>query len=187
MMIRSTNRSLAAGICCLVAAATAVLSTFLTWLQGASYFDETASFSIHRDLWQMWSSGYVTPEYSVAVWLVVGGAFVLALVGIHEVGPPILRWIDRWRWLPAAVGSSAIAVGALATEPPSFPGLWWHTSLSMGLGKWVCVAGAAIGAVAAAMLLISKLSPMRLEIDWTDPSDDTAGHVWRGHDHVGAR
>lgn len=158
MTNRSRGRSLAAGACCLAAAATALLSTSLTWLQGGTYVGDTATIVLRMNLWQMERAGFGTSSYAITFWLVVAGAVTLVVTGVNELGLPLLRWFDRWRWAPALIGTTLVAVGALRTEPPVFPSLWWHSSLSMGPGKWVCVVGAALGAAATIAIVLSVRS-----------------------------
>jgi hypothetical protein len=128
-----------------VAAASLVLAgSFHTWIQGASSCGESDVFFYSHDLWQVGS---------ITLWLVMGGAVILALVGINALGLPILRWIDPIGWIPPLIATVLIAVGSLGTGLPSPLGPECVSSSAFGPGKWICVVAAVLGAVVTALTL----------------------------------
>jgi hypothetical protein len=136
-----------------------MLGSFLPWLQGGSSCGESQVIFVYKDLWQLGTADYGS-WYSTALWLVVGGALILALVGTNALGLPLLRWLDPWPWALPLIATALIAVGTLGTHLP--PALQLSpecsSSIALGLGKRVCVGGSAIGVVATMWILISSRS-----------------------------
>lgn len=143
------------GVAFLCAAGIATLGSLLTWVQGVSACGLSHLIFVHLDLWQL---GLPLRQswYSLDLTFVVVGAFVLALVGVNELGVPVLRWLDRWRWVPAWFGTVLIAAASLGAHGAAVStgtgAFACGYSFVTGPGKWVCVAGAAIGAIGSAVL-----------------------------------
>lgn len=169
----SRRSSRIVGVTCLVATGVVLLSTFLTWLQGGTSVGESQVRFVHLNLWQLGPASYGTATwYAVAKWLIVGGAFVIALAGVNELGMPVLSRLDRCPWAPSLIGTLLVAVGALGTEPPKYPS-FWKSSLTMGPGKWVCIAGAAIGGAATIAIAFRRM-PSQGELEGERRSHDLA-------------
>jgi hypothetical protein len=167
---------MATGIISLAAAGVVVLGSFLTWIQGGTSCGTLHVIYVRADLWQLGvpigSGWYDSIELApstlrIALCLTNGGAAILALVGVNELGLRMLRWFDRWRWAPPTVGTLLIVIGASAVNAPS----------TLPIGKAVCGAGAAVGAVAS----IAILTSMRLRSHRGDPemaeTEDLSRHA----------
>lgn len=174
----------AAGIISLAAAGVVVLGSFLSWIQGGTSCGTLHAIYVRADLWQLGvpigSGWYDSIELApstlrIALCLTIGGAAILALVGVNELGLHMLRWFDRWRWAPPTVGTLLIVIGALAVNAPVEP--ICYSNLSTGPGKAVCAAGAAVGAVASIAILIA----MRLRSHGGEPevteTEDLSRHA----------
>lgn len=155
------------GICLLAASGVAVVASFQTWLQGGVSCGTLVATFVRADLWQL--SGPWRPAwYSLALWLVMSGAFVLALVGINELGVPMLRWLDPWRWAPPIVGTALVAAGALLVHAPQ-PAQECVSTIATGPGKWIALVAAAMGVIAVSGIFVSMRS--RQDDDDIAPSD----------------
>jgi len=147
-----------AGVACLVAAAVALLGTFLTWLQGGSACKIIVDYSYSKDLWQLALPVHAS-LYSLAIFLVVGSAFILCIAGVNELGTPMLRWLDRWRWAPAAASAALLLVSALTTWPQApASNIECTNSATTGPGRWLCILGAALAIAAAPLIWTSSRS-----------------------------
>jgi len=143
-----------AGTCSLAASVVVLVSSFLTWLEGGSYCGTSVLIFTRANLWQL-GLPLRRSWYSLALCFVVGGAVILAFVSVNEFGLPMLRWLDRWRWAPALMGSLLIATGAFGTRSPPVIPIVCFSSVAPGPGKWLSVAGSALGIIAVIAIVLS--------------------------------
>ena len=181
----SRHAGWAAGITSLAAAGVVLFGSFLTWIQGVSSCGTLHAIFVRADLWQLGlpirSGWYDSIELArstlrIALCLIIGGAAILALVGVNELGLHMLQWFDRLRWAPPpTVGTLLIVIGASEVNAPVQP--ICYSNLSTGPGKAVCGVGAAVGAFAS----IAILTSMRLRSHGGDPemaeTEDLSRHA----------
>jgi hypothetical protein len=135
------------GAAFLIASGIVTLSSFMTWRWGGYACGHGPVFGVHQDLWQLGAPLRAWWRF-VPPWLVAGGIVILALVGANELGLPIFRWLGPWRRALPMVGTAMIFVGALLVQTSLTLPIYCQWGVMFGPGRWMCVAGASLGAVA---------------------------------------
>lgn len=152
-----TNRI--AGSLSLLGAAVVLLGAMLPWshVSKCVWQCSTSTYTASWNVLQV-GGGWLPSTFTSSGLVVLAGAALLALAGLSGVQGRLMKWVPpRAKWLNVVV-SAAIVLGAVTAPDPSFvanPPLYF--SASQGVGPWVCLLGALLGLLGAAVFARNDL------------------------------